>query len=145
MVKTQTTIELISKKEFELIRITKDILKAVEESGVQNGVVYAITAHTTTGILVNESLACLEVDIERKLEELVPTFDSYNHNHFLPSYRRHRLQRAGPSEIHDLRQPLCRVPHCGRTLWLCGNAQDVYFGEFDGIQRRKVYITVMGE
>ena len=62
MVKT-TTIELISKKEFELIRITKDILKAVEESGVQNGVVYAITAHTTTGILVNESLACLEVDI----------------------------------------------------------------------------------
>ena len=35
MVKT-TTIELISKKEFELIRITKDILKAVEESGVQN-------------------------------------------------------------------------------------------------------------
>ena len=65
MVKT-TTIELISKKEFELIRITKDILKAVEESGVQNGVVYAITAHTTTGILVNESLACLEVDIERK-------------------------------------------------------------------------------
>ena len=109
MVKT-TTIELISKKEFELIRITKDILKAVEESGVQNGVVYAITAHTTTGILVNESLACLEVDIERKLEELVPTFDSYNHNHVV-----------------------------------CGNAQDVYFGEFDGIQRRKVYITVMGE
>ena len=68
MVKT-TTIELISKKEFELIRITKDILKAVEESGVKNGVVYAITAHTTTGILVNESLACLEVDIEQKLEE----------------------------------------------------------------------------
>ncbi|MDD5920181.1 MAG: YjbQ family protein [Oscillospiraceae bacterium] len=28
---------------------------------------------------------------------------------------------------------------------VCGNAQDVYFGEFDGIQRRKVYITVMGE
>ena len=58
MVKT-TTIELISKKEFELIRITKDILKAVEESGIQNGVVFAITAHTTTGILVNESLAPL--------------------------------------------------------------------------------------
>ena len=49
MVKT-TTIELISKKEFELIRITKDILKAVEESGVKNGVVYAITAHTTTAV-----------------------------------------------------------------------------------------------
>ena len=31
MVKT-TTIELVSKKVFELIRITQDILKAVEES-----------------------------------------------------------------------------------------------------------------
>ena len=115
MVKT-TTIELISKKEFELIRITKDILKAVEESGVQNGVVYAITAHTTTGILVNESLACLEVDIERKLEELVH-LRLVQSQPLFALLRRHRLQRAGPSEIHDLRQPR-RVSHCGRARGL---------------------------
>ena len=142
MVKT-TTIELISKKEFELIRITKDILTAVEESGVQNGVVYAITAHTTTGILVNESLACLEVDIERKLEELVPTFDSYNHNHFLPSYG-----AIGCNAPGHLKSMICGnhavFPIVDGHV-VCGNAQDVYFGEFDGIQRRKVYITVMGE
>ena len=116
MVKT-TTIELISKKEFELIRITKDILKAVEESGVQNGVVYAITAHTTTGILVNESLACLEVDIERKLEEAGPHLRLVQSQPLFALLRRHRLQRAGTSEIHDLRQPCC-LPHCRRPCCL---------------------------
>ena len=114
MVKT-TTIELISKKEFELIRITKDILKAVEESGVQNGVVYAITAHTT----------------------------SYNHNHFLPSYG-----AIGCNAPGHLKSMICGnhavFPIVDGHV-VCGNAQDVYFGEFDGIQRRKVYITVMGE
>ena len=142
MVKT-TTIELISKKEFELIRITKDILKAVEESGVQNGVVYAITAHTTTGILVNESLACLEVDIERKLEELVPTFDSYNHNHFLPSYG-----AIGCNAPGHLKSMLvgnhCVLPVQGGKVVL-GHAQDIYFAEFDGIKNRKYYIEIMGE
>ena len=138
-----TKVKKCSSKEFELIRITKDILKAVEESGVQNGVVYAITAHTTTGILVNESLACLEVDIERKLEELVPTFDSYNHNHFLPSYG-----AIGCNAPGHLKSMICGnhavFPIVDGHV-VCGNAQDVYFGEFDGIQRRKVYITVMGE
>ena len=120
MVKT-TTIELVSKKEFELIRITQDILKAVEESGVQNGVVFAITAHTTTGILVNESLACLEVDIEKKLEELVPTFASYNHNHFLPSYGAIGCNAPGhlrqPRGLPHCRRPCCLRQRAGCLLW----------------------------
>ena len=61
MVKT-TTIELISKKEFELIRITKDILKAVEESGVQNGLYETSTynGHTCIGriIPINNPTKC---------------------------------------------------------------------------------------
>ena len=104
---------------------------------------FAITAHTTTGILVNESLACLEVDIEKKLEELVPTFASYNHNHFLPSYG-----AIGCNAPGHLKSMICGnhavFPIVDGHV-VCGNAQDVYFGEFDGIQRRKVYITVMGE
>ena len=34
------------------------------ESGVQNGVVFVNTSHTTTGITVNENLDCLYADIE---------------------------------------------------------------------------------
>ena len=49
MVKT-TTIELISKKEFELIRITPQVLEAVKNSGVKNGMVYIITAHAQQSV-----------------------------------------------------------------------------------------------
>ena len=91
---------------------------------------FAITAHTTTGILVNESLACLEVDIEKKLEELVPTFASYNHNHFLPSYG-----AIGCNAPGHLKSMICGnhavFPIVDGHV-VCGNAQDVYFGEFDG-------------
>ena len=142
MVKT-TTIELISKKEFELIRITPQILQAVAESGIQNGVVYAITAHTTTGILVNEALPCVEADISEMLEKTVPLEAPYLHAHFLPTYG----ATSNNSQGH-LKSVLtgnhCLFPVIDGEI-VCGGAQDIYLAEFDGPQLRKVYVEVMGE
>jgi secondary thiamine-phosphate synthase enzyme len=142
MVKT-TTIEMVSKKEFELIKITQDVLNFVGECGIKNGIVYVITAHTTTGILVNESLPCLETDIEEKLEELVPTKAPYAHNHFLPSYG--AMGGNTPGHLKSMLVGNHAVFPLIDGHIVCGNAQDIYFAEFEGIQRRKVYITVMGE
>ena len=61
-------IQKFSEKEFELIKITQDVREFVENSKVRNGVVFVIVSHTTAGIMVNESLPCLERDIETKLE-----------------------------------------------------------------------------
>ena len=58
----------------------------VAQSKIKNGVVYVILSHTTAGIMVNESLPCLEKDIEATLEDLVPLHKNYAHSHFLPSY-----------------------------------------------------------
>ena len=46
----------ITEKEFQLIPVTQVVRDFVAESGVQNGVVFVITSHTTTGITVNENL-----------------------------------------------------------------------------------------
>ena len=54
--------QVISHKEFEMILITDEVKKAVEESGIKNGMVAVITKHTTTGIMVNEALPCVEKD-----------------------------------------------------------------------------------
>ena len=51
--------------------ITDEVKKAVEESGIKNGMVAVITKHTTTGIMINEALPCVEKDIELELERLV--------------------------------------------------------------------------
>ena len=56
-------VPICADKEFEMIKITDDVRKVVEESGVEKGIVYVITEHTTTGITVNESLPCVEKDL----------------------------------------------------------------------------------
>ena len=78
--------QVMSCQEFEMIKITRQIFEDVADSGVQNGVVFVISLHTTTGIMINESLPCVEKDIEIAMERLVPTDYPYVHTHMLPSY-----------------------------------------------------------
>lgn len=136
-------ISKISTKEFELIEITPDVKKIVSESKIKNGVVFIITAHTTTSIMINESLECLEKDIETLLEELVPLNKNYAHSHFLPSYG-----AIGGNAPGHLKSMLvgnhCVVPLIDSELIL-GDAQAIYFAEFDGVQQRNIFVQIMGE
>ena len=136
-------IQKFSEKEFELIKITQDVREFVENSKVRNGVVFVIVSHTTAGIMVNESLPCLERDIETKLEELVPGHDDYAHSHFLPSYG-----AIGGNAPGHLKSMLCGN-HCVVPVidgkMVLGMAQDIYLAEFDGVQQRTVFLEIMGE
>ena len=60
----------------------------VAESGVQNGIVSVVTAHTNCGIMVTEPLDCILSDVEVLLHRLVLDDDEYSHAHFLPTYGR---------------------------------------------------------
>ncbi len=135
--------EYLTKNEFEMIPVTKDVHQFVEESGIQNGLVFVITAHTTTGIMVNENLDCLMVDIEETLARIIPTFAPYAHAHFLPTYG-----ATGGNAPGHLKSMLsgnhCVLPiKDGKVI--CGKAQDIYLAEFDGPQMRKIFIQIQGE
>src|SRR4051812_38905852 len=81
-----TNIVINTRSEFQMIKITEYVREFVKKSGIQNGLVAVISAHTTTGIMVNEGLECVETDIEETLARLVPNDLPYAHAHFLPSY-----------------------------------------------------------
>lgn len=138
-----TTIEHLSKKVTELHNITQEVHDAVAQSGITNGLVVVVTAHTTTGILVNESLPCVETDMEEMFERLVPLDQDYVHAHFLPSYG------ATSNNSQGHLKSLLAGNHCAFPVVdgaiVCGGAQDIYLAEFDGPQKRKVYVEVMGE
>jgi secondary thiamine-phosphate synthase enzyme len=138
-----TNIVLLTQSEFQLIKITETVREFVSESGIQNGLVAVITAHTTTGIMVNEGLDCLEIDIEETLERLIPKHEPYAHAHFLPSYG-----ATGSNAPGHLKSMLsgnsCMLPIQDGKM-ISGHAQDIYLAEFDGPQSRKVYIQVIGE
>ncbi|GIO84809.1 hypothetical protein J25TS5_17410 [Paenibacillus faecis] len=142
MVKLKTIV-LRSTAEFQMIKITDTIRSFVEECGVQNGIAAVISAHTTTGIMINEGLECVETDIEELLERLVPKDFPYAHAHFLPSYG--ATGSNSPSHLKSMLSgnSCLFVVENGRMI--AGDAQDVYLAEFDGPKSRKVYIQVIGE
>lgn len=136
-------VSICARQEFELIKITDRVRSAVEESGVQNGVVFVITEHTTTGITVNESLPCVEADILATLDRLAPEDQPYHHNHYLPSYG--TIGGNTPGHLKSLLTGNhCVFPVVNGKLKL-GGATDIYFAEYDGIKNRKYMIQVMGE
>lgn len=136
-------ISRMSKKVEEYINITDEVRSIVAQSGVKDGVVFVITAHTTTGIMVNEALPCVESDISDVLEKLVPLNAPYAHAHFLPSYG-----ATGNNSQGHLKSMFagnhCVFPVSGGAL-LAGSAQEIYLVEFDGPQLRKVFVEIMGE
>lgn len=137
------TIRHLSKEVSEFFNITEQVHQIVAESGIQNGFVAVITAHTTTGIIVNEALPCVETDIGEMLEKQVPLDAPYVHAHFLPTYG----ATSNNSQGH-LKSVLtgnhCLFPVIDGKI-VCGGAQDIYLVEFDGPQLRKVFVEVMGE
>ncbi|MDD3402013.1 MAG: secondary thiamine-phosphate synthase enzyme YjbQ [Hespellia sp.] len=137
------TIEWMSRKPEEFHRITEEVHQIVEKSSIKNGLVLVVTAHTTTGIMVNEGLPCVETDIADTLTKIVPLEAEYAHAHFLPSYG-----ATGNNSTGHIKSLLCGN-HCvfpvvdGKIA--CGGAQDIYFVEFDGPQTRKIYVEVFGD
>ena len=100
------THEIASREEFHMVKITEQVKKDVEESGVKNGVVFVISLHTTTGIMINESLPCVEKDIELTLERLIPATALCSYAYAAQLWNLQR-QRSGTFKIHAVRKSLC--------------------------------------
>jgi secondary thiamine-phosphate synthase enzyme len=141
-------IEVQSRKGMEMIDITPQVEQAVAASGVQNGLVLAMTAHTSSGLLVTEGIECLERDVLAHLERLAPkeppegTF-GYWHNRYL-DYDGRLGFNAGDHLKSILGGVNCFFPvENGKVVR--GSRQKVYFVEYDGPLARTVLIQVLGE
>ncbi|MDD3139727.1 MAG: secondary thiamine-phosphate synthase enzyme YjbQ [Lachnospiraceae bacterium] len=126
----------------DFINITKEVEEQVAASGIKDGVAFIITGHTTTAIMVNEALECLQSDMMEMMWRLVPEDAPYSHARMLHSYG----TTAGNPTGH-LRSMLTG----NHTVFpvkdgkiIRGNAQEIFFCEFDGAQSRTVYVQVIG-
>jgi secondary thiamine-phosphate synthase enzyme len=140
-------IEVISRKEMEMINLTDDVERLVRETGVQDGIVCIMTAHTTSGIVVTENVECLERDIPLHLERLVPK----NAPAGSPGYYHNRMLdfdgRLGFNAADHLKSVLGGVHAIfpiedGKLIR--GSRQNVYFVEYDGPLARTVLVQILG-
>ncbi len=111
--------------------ITKNVRKALESSGIKNGMCHVFIPHTTAGVTINENAdPDVKSDIINTLEQLVPWANRYRHF-------------EGNSAAHikaSLMGFNVSVPVEDGRLVL-GTWQCIYFCEFDGQRTRKVVVT----
>ena len=123
--------------------ITNDVEKAVKNSKIKNGIVTVETKHTTTGITVNESLECLQSDIDVFLGKIIPEDAPYSHCHMLRDYG-----STGGNPTGHLKALVvgnhCHFPIINGEI-IRGGAQDIFFIEFDGPSQRTINIIIQGD
>ena len=138
-----TSFTVLTSEYNQYLLITDRVARAVSESGVTNGMVSVISRHTTTGVMVNESLECLESDIDEFLGSMVPEEHGYAHARILKDYGSTAGNPTGHLKsmiVGNHAHFLVREGEIDR-----GGAQETYFCEFDGPAERTVLIQVMGE
>ena len=142
MVKHYETV-VMTKDEYYTTYIGDIVKKFVEESGVKNGIVSVVTAHTNCGIIVTEPLDCILSDLNTLLHQLVDDDAEYSHAHFLPTYGRTSANAYG--HLRSILVGNNTVVSLVDGKMTMGEAQEIVFMEFDGPQARKIFVDIIGE
>ncbi|ASI99149.1 secondary thiamine-phosphate synthase enzyme YjbQ [Thermococcus celer] len=123
--------------EIDLIDITREVERIVEESGVENGQALVFVPGATGAIVTIEHESGLLEDFKRTLRELVPKGKGYLHDRIDDNAHSHlRATLLGASEC---------FPVVGGRL-VRGTWQEVFFVELDVRPRhRRVVVQVVGE
>lgn len=127
------TISVKTNQREELLDITREVQKAVNDAGVKSGSVICFVPHTTAGITINENA---DPDVKRdllyKLNKEIPQNDGYHH-------------AEGNSDAH-LKASLFGFSETiliENGSLVLGTWQGIYFCEFDGPRHRKLIIKVI--
>jgi len=124
-------------KKRELINITNDVQRVVDESGIQEGMVLVSAMHITAGVFVNDHEPGLWKDIDNWLETLAP---------FNPDYNHHRTgETNGDAHLKSLLVHHQVVVPVTQGKLDFGPWQQIFYAEFDGMRRKRLIIKVMGE
>ena len=135
----QTTIQVETHGEGEIVNLTPRVQQAVDESGVREGLANVFVAGSTAAVTTIEYEPGVLSDLRRALSVIAPADIPYAHDAAWGdgNGRSHvRAAIVGPS---------LSVPVIGGRL-ACGTWQQIVFLELDVRQSRKrsVYITVQG-
>lgn len=126
-------IDVSTTKRSEFIDITTKVSKIISQEGITKGVCIVFCPHTTAALTINENAdPSVKKDIINHLEELVPQGKGYSH-----------LEGNADSHIKSsmLGSSLNIIIEGSRLV--LGTWQGIYFCEFDGPRKRKVYLTTI--
>ena len=122
----------------DVVSLTADIKKFVENSGIQEGVCVVCTTHTTAALTITSFWDPRGFeDIQDEICRLIPTRIDFKHQHDTPQ------DAAGHVKSSLIGVNMTLPIHEGKLL--LGHSQGIYFLEFDGPRKREYFVKVIGD
>jgi len=135
MVVIKKTLHIDTDSKFQIVDLTNDINKILQDEKVNEGIINIFTKHSTSAICINENESGLLEDFKLILDEIIPN-KNYKHDHIDNNAKSH-LQSF-------LLKSSETVPVYNKQLDL-GTWQSIFFVELDGPRlNRNINLTIMG-
>lgn len=121
-----------------LVNITNDVQRAIDESGVKEGLVLVNAMNITASVFINDDESGLHRDYERWLEKLAPEkpYSQYDHNGFEDNADAHLKRTIMGREV------VCAITN-GRLDF--GTWEQIFYYELDGHRKKHALIKIIGE
>ena len=121
------------------VNITRQVAGEVAASGVGEGLVLVNAMHITASVFINDDEPGLHRDYEKWLEGLAP--------HAPTSQYRHNDTGEDNADAHLKRQIMGREVVVAVTAGKLdfGPWEQIFYGEFDGMRRKRVLVKIIGE
>ncbi len=120
--------------------ITPQVIAALKESGIHEGLALINAMHITASVFINDDEPGLHEDYARWLEQLAP---------YDPSPERYHHNRTGEEngDAHHKRQVMGREVVVAVTDGALdfGPWEQIFYGEFDGRRKKRIMIKIIGE
>jgi len=127
-------IQVKSERRVEVKDVTEEVQVKLGESGIEDGVLFIFSLHTTNTLILNEGEPGLMRDVERWVEEAFAR----------PDYRHDRIDRNAAAHIAaSVAGNSLVLPVEGGKLAL-GTWQRVLHLELDGPRTRTLLVKVIG-
>ncbi len=120
------------------VNITPDVERALAQSGIREGLVLVNAMHITASVFINDDESGLHADMEKWLEKLAPEkpHSQYRHNGAEDNADAHLKRSIMGREV---------VVAVTEGKLDFGPWEQIFYGEFDGLRRKRVLIKIIGE
>jgi secondary thiamine-phosphate synthase enzyme len=132
----ELTIETPHRRDY--INITRQVEQCLVESGIKEGIILVNSMHITSSVFINDDEGGLHQDFEVWLEKLAPEkpHSQYRHNGFEDNADAHMKRQLMGREV------VVAVTN-GRLDF--GTWEQIFYGEYDGMRRKRVLVKIIGE
>ncbi|CDF59413.1 secondary thiamine-phosphate synthase enzyme YjbQ [Thermobrachium celere] len=120
------------------VNITQTLEQCVRESGIKEGLLLCNAMHITASVFINDDESGLHHDFEVWLEKLAPEkpYSQYKHNGFEDNADAHLKRTIMGREV------VVAITNGKLDL---GPWEQIFYGEFDGMRKKRVLVKIIGE